>query len=235
MKKISETLLSVALWLENPNNEVIVSSENNDECLKIVAESCVLAAEILKKAATQVVDLEDGKLQNSIEALAEVATCLDQSDDPNLQKQASVLDELLFTIATPPQALANRLAESNSRLEELKKKYNTRNQDNEENSKIADTVKEIEKSPYYKEYRIMEAPLQTRTCPDHPGAQMARVEENMFQCELDKKIYNYEAGYTLNNGQKVPGGSVTNQISGVEFPFTSLFDSREGRLNSNKP
>ena len=58
--------------------------------------------------------------------------------------------------------------------------------------------------------------------------------EHVWQCDLDKKIYNYETGFELNNGSKVPGGDVSEQTQGLNIPFHSIFDTREGRLGYNK-
>jgi len=76
----------------------------------------------------------------------------------------------------------------------------------------------------------LEAPLSTRYCPDHPGVQIARVGEHLWQCELDKKSYNFETGFELNNGSKVPGGDVAQQTQGLNLPYHAIFDTREGRL-----
>ena len=52
--RISEMLKAIASWLESPNNEAILLSEYNDDCLKVVSESCILASSALKKAAQEV-------------------------------------------------------------------------------------------------------------------------------------------------------------------------------------
>ena len=98
--RISEMLKAIASWLESPNNEAILLSEYNDDCLKVVSESCILASSALKKAA-QEVDLiepkEDSNLTpEAIDELAEIAYAFDASGDENLRKQASVIDELLL-------------------------------------------------------------------------------------------------------------------------------------------
>jgi len=237
--RISDLLLSIASWLESPNNEAILLSEYNEDCLKVVSESCVEAASALRKAASTVDNIEPAEeskiTPESIESLAELATALDESGIEDLQKQASVLDELLLTIAAPPNAYADKMAASDDRLEQLKKKYQDVNKDLGDKNKTADAAKAIEKSPAMKECQINDHPLQTKYCPDHPGAPMARVGENEFQCDLDKKIYNYEVGYTLNDGTKVPGGSVQNQSNMIQAPvYENLFDDRVGRLQSNK-
>jgi len=232
--RISEMLTAIASWLESPDNEAILLAEYDEECLQIVANSCVQAAALLKITAEAVEDIEppeESKITpESVEELANLATALDESGDPALQKQASVIDELLLTIASPPDAVAQRQDLLDKRLEEVKKKYEQPRKDLSEVNKIADSEKLIENSNMTKQMDILEAPLSSRYCPDHPGAQMARVGEHMWQCELDKKIYNFETGFTLNNGTKVPGGDVSNQTKAFDAPFYNIFDSREDRL-----
>lgn len=232
--RISEMLNAIATWLESPTNEALLLAEENEQCLKIVAESCVLAAALLKRTADEVDVLEPVEpskiTPDSIQELANLATALDSSGDPRLKKQASVLDELLLTIAAPPNALAQRKAKEDNRIEELRKKYEGPRKELQTMDKVSDSLKTIDKSNMTKQYRILEAPLNTRYCPDHPGAQIARVGENMYQCELDKKTYNFTTGYELQNGEKVPGGDVAEQTKGLSMPFRAIFDDRSGRL-----
>lgn len=237
--RISEMLNAMATWLESPTNEALLLAEEDDHCLKVVAESCVLASALLKKAAEEVDSLEPAApskiTPESIEELANLATALDSSNDPQLRKQASVLDELLLTIAAPPGALAEKRAADDYRIEELRKTYEGPRKELQALEKHEDSLKAIDKSNMTKHYKILEAPLSSRYCPDHPGAQISRVGEHMWQCELDKKTYNYETGFELQNGNKVPGGDVAQQTQGVSAPFHAIFDTREGRLGYNKP
>lgn len=236
--RISELLIAMATELESPENEAVLLAEYNDDCLKLVAEHCVLAAAILKNAAQEVEEIEPALESNitpeSIEGLAGLASALDSSNDPDLKKQASVIDELLLTIAAPPNAIAEKKAANEKRLDELRKKYEDPRKELEETNKIADSLKAIDKSEMTKEYKILEAPLSTRYCPDHAGAQISRIGEHLWQCELDKKTYDFENGFTLNNGTKVPGGDVSQQTQGLNNMQHSIFDTREGRLQSNK-
>lgn len=236
--RIAELLNAIASWLESPNNEALMLAESDAECAGIVAESCVLAAQLLKTAADHVDVLEPPPesliTPESIDGVAALASALDSSGDPELKKQASVIDELLLTIAAPPNVLAARKDLEDNRIEELKKKYENPRQELEKTNKIADSNKAIDKSQFTKEYKILEAPLSSRYCPDHPGAQISRIGEHMWQCDLDKKTYNFETGFTLNNGSKVPGGDVSQQTQGLGVSTHSIFDTREGRLNSNK-
>lgn len=236
--RTAELLNAMAAWLESPNNEALLLAEADETCLQVVAESCVLAAALLKKAAEEV-DILEPKAESlitseSIEETAALAHALDSSDDPQLKKMASVLDELLLTIAAPPQASSEKKAAESYRIEELRKKYQQVGEKLHDYNKIGISEKAIENSGFTKEYKILEAPLSTRYCPDHPGAQIARVGEHVWQCDLDKKIYNYETGFELNNGSKVPGGDVSEQTQGLNIPFHSIFDTREGRLGYNK-
>lgn len=236
--RTAELLNAMAAWLESPNNEAMLLAEGDEDCLRVVAESCVLAAALLKNAADEVDVLEPPTesviTPESIAETAALAQALDDSGDPQLKKMASVLDELLLTIAAPPGALADRKADSYNRIEELRKKYQGNREQLNKYNHIPQTEKAIKDSAFTKEYRILEAPLSTRTCPDHPGAQIARVGEHVWQCELDKKTYNFETGFTLESGEKVPGGDVAQQTAGLEVPFHAMFDTREGRLGYNK-
>lgn len=237
--RIAEMLHAIASWLESPDNEALLLAEYDEKCLQVVAQSCVEAATALKKAAVEVESIEppeESKITSeSIEELANLASALDSSGDPKLKKQASVLDELLLSIAAPPNALAMRKDLQDQRLVELKKKYEQPREDLHEANLIGKSEKAIDKSQMTKTYAIMEAPLSSRYCPDHPGVQIARVGEHMWQCEMDKKTYNFETGFELNNGTKVPGGDVAQQTSNnMNVPSHTIFDTREGRLGYNK-
>lgn len=235
--RIADMLHAMASWLESPNNEAILLAEYHDDSLKIVAENCILAAALLKNAAEQVSTVEppeESKITpEALDDLAALASAFDASGDPGLKKQASVLDELLLSIAAPPPAQRQDLLDA--RTDEIKKKYEDPTKELASLNKTDESHKAIDKSGLTKEYKIMEAPLSSRYCPDHPGVQIARVGEHMWQCELDKKSYNFETGFSLNNGSRVPGGDVSQQTQAVSVPYHAIFDTREGRLGANKP
>lgn len=237
--RISELLLAMAKDLENPENEALLLAEYDENCLNVVASSCVQAAFILRAAAEKVDALEpaaDSKItQDAIDDLGALSASLDSSGDVELMKQASVLDELLLTIAANPTLFAQAKEAENYRLEELRKKYQDPKKELDELNKVSDSLKAIDKSQMTKDYQVLEAPLSTRYCPDHAGVQIARIGEHLWQCELDKKTYNFETGFELENGSKVPGGDVANQTQGLSVPTHSIFDTREGRLGTNKP
>jgi hypothetical protein len=232
--RIGDMLIAIAQWLESPNNEAMLLSEYDDNCLKVVSESCVEAAQLLKKAAREVEALEpeeESKLTaESLEELASIATAFDSSNDPSLKKQASVIDELLLTIAAPENFLKNKRAADDQRIKDLESKYRNPSQELESINKVTDSLKDIENSDMTKRYRIMEHALSTRYDPDMPGVLTSRVGDNLWQSEMTKKVYNYGEGYSLSDGSKVPGSSVSEQTHTDSRDFHSQFDDRESRL-----
>ena len=236
--RISEILNAMASWLESPDNEAVLLSEYDDDCLQVVAESCVAAAMLLKIAAEQVDQIEPPResalTPESLDQLAQIAEAFDCSNDENLKKQASVIDELLLTIASPPNALAERKDLLENRTEELKKKYNNPSKVLEDSNKIADSKSAIENSKMTEHTSIYDRPLKTRYCPDHVGVQARRIGETTVQCPIDHKTYDYESGYVLEDGAKVPGGDVALQSQLNSSPYYAVFDTRTERLMTNK-
>lgn len=79
-----------------------------------------------------------------------------------------------------------------------------------------------------------EGALSTRYCPDHCGTAAFRVAENVYQCPIDGKTYNYEVGYINYKGQRVPGGSIAEQTpSQSDFGGIPLriYDGTQNVLN----
>lgn len=221
--RISELLTAMAAWLESPNNEALLLSEGDEECLKVVASSCVEAAEALKRAAAQVDEMEPASpsaiTPEAIDGLAVLADALDASGDVELKKQASVIDELLLTIAGK-DAFAMRKDLLDNRLVDLKKRYEGNAEMLKEIGRVDSIEKAIKESKMTEEVKIHEEGLSTRTCKKHPGAQMARIGQDLWQCDLDKEVVDYSKD-----------GSVANQTQNSLNNIThSIFDSREGRL-----
>lgn len=53
----------------------------------------------------------------------------------------------------------------------------------------------------------------SRQCPDHPGQQLIRLADNVRQCPLDYKIYDFQHGFTTEDGVRHNGGTVEAQNS----------------------
>jgi hypothetical protein len=94
-------------------------------------------------------------------------------------------------------------------------------------------VKNVDKSERkYPDVSAVAPSLSIRHCPDHHGAQMARVAEGSFQCNIDGRIYNWNSGFKDYDGNIYPGASITS----VDFPnnFESLFETREMATRKNQ-
>lgn len=171
--------------------------------------------------------LENAPIEN-LEATAALANEFDASGDPFLKRQAEILDKALFV-----------LAENSGELTAEQKKYRDRNfdlaynQPREElgkSSRIAEVKKALENAKP-KHYRPMEASLSGRHCPDHPGVSFIRVADYVYQCPLDRKIYDYKEGFSTLKGNTVPGGSVSNQWNDSDLHHAGQmgFETRESK------
>ena len=225
--RASELLLAFAKYLENSNNEIISLAEENDEHLLKVSIACVEAAEILKETAHEIApeEYEESNLTfDSLDSLSAIASMFDSTGDEELKKQASVIDELIANFVVNSDGVSALKKSEAMKIEKMKALYN---QKNSFDPKKAEIKKAFDDSPKTKQYRPLEAPLSTRHCPDHPGTSLIRLEDHVWQCSLDKKIYDFDAGFTTLNGNKVPGGGVEYQTGGDRPVFENSFSTRE--------
>ena len=240
---LSKKLMVIAEWLDAENNELLMEAQEkeNSEYLEKVVEAFVLAAGVIKSGSEEIQALENTEVsveqasvpalsEDKLEELASVASLLDATGDEDLIKKASVLDEILLTMCAPKNYAFNFKKAQEDKVNELRKNYQM---PKEMLDVVADDRKLIEKSPYYKEKRPMEAALSTRYCPDHPGEMLSRVDDSMRQCPLDGKEYSYEAGFERADGAKVPGGTVMDQSQTNQAPGGIDFDTRESRVGIN--
>lgn len=230
--KLSEKLLIVASWLEASENDLLISAEKNEEMLNVVANALVAASEVLYKCAEDIGEIEPAAITDEkLDEMAAVAEAFDESGDPLLQKTAGTIDEILFIFGANKNALAEYKMLENDRIEQLKKKYNGNKEKLDKQIKVSDAVKDIEKSEVYRVFRPLEVSLSGRTCFDHPGAPLIRVGENVWECSLDHKHYDFTAGFTTLNGNRVGGGDVSNQTHLThDVGGHTVFDTREQRL-----
>lgn len=240
--RVSELLTAIAAWLESPENEALLLAEYNEDCLEVVTKGCVQAADVLKQAAfeaEQVEPAEEPKLTpEALDHLNQIITAFDQSGDADLKKTADVMDELLLTIAAPPDWVNEYRKKEDDRIASLQRLYQNPKKQIDEVNDVKGAAKAIDKSEAFKEYRIMQAPLSTRYCPDHPGAPIGRVGSSQWQCSLDGKIFDFESGYTTEKGDKVPPGgapAVANQTPAYHTEPHAIFDTRTERLFGYDP
>lgn len=246
MDELSKKLEELSKELMDRDHDLLVMADKTDnpDVLKCVAFALLNASEALLSASKTVSALKKEASENkdpseeALETLAALAGEFDKSEDPELVRQASVFDEILRTIGGKEAFQKAKEAEA-KKYEDLRKSekeaerdpWNFVKEEFDKQNSVAETQKAVKEQ--VKQYRPMEAPLQTRYCPDHPGAQMARVAEHVYQCSLDKAIYNYQAGYTTLKGNKVPGGDLSLQTVGLNDlpPDHVSFQTRESRLN----
>jgi len=219
-----------------------IAAEVDGSILQTVASALVNAYTTLDKAANTLEELAEKSASNldeeDIDFIAALAAEFDSDDDPVLKKQASVLDQVLLNFAQKGELEKAKKA-SEEEVERLRKKYRQQaseqaykvpSETHEKDIKASESAKEIKDQ--IKEYRPLEASLSTRYCPDHPGGQFARIADGIYQCEIDKKIYNFKEGYTTVNGNKVPGSDVSEQTRslGDRALEQMNFATRESRL-----
>ena len=56
----------------------------------------------------------------------------------------------------------------------------------------------------------------SRHCPEHPGVSLYRIADSVFQCPLDRVIYDYEKGFKTQDGKEYNGGNVAEMTP--DFP-----------------
>lgn len=181
------------------------------------------------------------KEQETIGNSAHLATALDLSEDDELIKFASVLDEILLTIGADRNSTKKYKLAEDKEVEKLRAKFREETlldvyskakiEENKQNNS-EEAIKAIEDK--VKIYRPMEHALSSRQSPDMPGISLMRIGDNVYQCPVTKKIYDYAAGYTTLAGDTIPGTSVTNQtqLSENRSHEHANFSTREEILNS---
>jgi len=234
---LSDKLLTVAKWLESEENELLVEASSNEDHLNNVAVSLVFAAEALKDVANEIKETETNSSELTAEKLDEMAAVaaeFDASCDDLLQKQASVLDEILLTLAAPKNYISDFKQSEEEKLEVIKKKYKAPKEELDKNIGTKEAIEALNKSRMYaapKKGRPLEYSLSTRYCPQHHAALLARVGDNdLWQCQLGHETYNFSEGYKLADGTVVPATSVDQQTPSNYVEPHQIFDSRSQRL-----
>lgn len=280
MSKASKLLEKLADHLTDPNGEILLAAEHDQDVLNIVSFSLAKCAEVLKETARDILKLEghdfdgdaleemalvaselDGDVEFSkysesidnvldllskkdsdisvdLENIVNLATAFDESGDPELGKKASVLDEILLTIGAPKGENYTFKAAEEAELIKLREKYRAGADKfygvgKERTDKIADESNKVIKEKV-RQYKPNEHALSSRYSPDMPGVSLMRIADGVWQDPITKKIYNYEAGYTLDNGSKVPGSSISQQTQNMADNVEQKlnFSTRDDQLNS---
>lgn len=234
---LSEKLRRLAAKLQEEADPILAEAEDSEPTFELVLQAVASSTVSLEEAADLLDKAGVSNLMSvsDIEGLRDWATELDGSGDPALQKKASVLDELLLTLAAPKNAVAQIKANTEDELRRLRDKY--RNQRREElysgpreelrdQRHAAQSEKAVQQQVTKR--RPMQEPLQTRYSPDMPGVPMIRISDGVYQCSATGKIYNFQAGYTTAKGTQIPGTSVQRQTE-LNDPMRghTMFTTRE--------
>jgi hypothetical protein len=211
----------------------------DDHNLNIFAERLSLINSALNDLKKIFKNVAANISENEIEEMGAVAQAFDESGDPLLQKQASVIDEILLTIGADPKAQMAFKKAQEDEIERLRAKYKNVNNDQytkareqeQKEIKVNEAIKDIDEK--IKKYRPMEASLSSRYSPDMPGVSLVRIGDSVWQCPITKKIYDFKNGYTTSKGNIVPGTDVSNQTQNLGFRGQEhmMFSTREGTLN----
>lgn len=210
--------------------ELLVKTANRLDELELFDEAEAIDKYLMSLAGEKEED------NDPLSKMVGLANALDCSGDEQLQKYASVLDEIMLTIGAPRGANHEFESKAEAELDKLREKYRAEGREevykerrkelDEQNGKEA-TTKAL--ADQVKKYKPLEMPLSTRYCPDHPGGLLIRVGDHVYQCEMDKKMYNYQTGFTTNKGNVIPGGGVEHQIKdwGNRDLGHAMFDTRQ--------
>jgi len=162
-----------------------------------------------KNQSSEPKEQDDKVTSEDLEAVAALAEEFSKSGDQLLRRQASVLDQVLLTFAVPEARQAEKAA-YDDKIAQIKNDLKNPPKQQVKNSFKADEMaKAVDQQ--IKEYSPLEAPLKTRSCIDHPGHQLIRLSDDVYECSLDRKKYDYKNGFTTLKGNKVPGGDVSLQ------------------------
>lgn len=162
--------------------------------------------------------------EKDLEAVAALAEEFSKSNDTLLRRQASVLDQVLLTFAVQ-EAKDEQKKAYDAKIAQIKENLGKDKKETVKQSFKADEVAKVV-DENIKEYRPLETPLKTRSCTDHPGHQLIRISDDVYQCSLDKKTYDFKSGYTTLKGNKVPGGDVALQ-SHMSYTNTMSFNQKK--------
>ena len=235
---VSLELRSLINQFEKMADHVIAkAARTNPEALQNYVSAVAGASLMLEKAANST----DGQItEDMLDELVLLAETLDQNADPRIRKQATVLDELLLTLAAPKNSVVQAKIANEDEINRLREKYRTSQREDvykgpkealDKQNLVDKTRKAVDEK--VKTFEPLEAPLQTRYSPDTPGSMTTRVADGVYQDVTTGKQYDYNNGYTTNKGNKIPGSSVDQQIPdlGDYQEGQNLFETREALMS----
>jgi hypothetical protein len=235
---IQSDIRILAKRFEQMADEILEKNQDSprfQQLVEAVAATSLALEKRAEEAEEQPLDFDEVQL----EEIAALAQSFDESEDPFLQKQASVLDELLLTLAAPKNAVAQARKADEDEINALREKYRRSRGEEcysfpkeslDKQNQVKETAAAVDK---VKRFAPLEAPLSTRYAPDYPGNMMTRINDHVYQDPMTGKIYDYKAGYRTNKGNEVPGTAVENQIPdlGTAQQSHTMFSTRESMMS----
>jgi len=139
------------------------------------------------------------------------------TDGHNVEFKTGVGNQTSFATAAPkPQAAflttPNQQAKENHSFEHnkgTKKDTDFKKETPELYAKFKGFTKKADKIEIYDKL-FGPVQVQTRHCPDHNGISLYRIADKIYQCPLDRQVYDFEKGFTTQSGEENLGGSVAN-------------------------
>lgn len=253
MNEASHKLLELAKTVRAESSKILAQAAGTPEYPKLL-ESLAASVEFLETGAGQKAGAD------RLSALVALANVLDESRDTVLMKYAAVLDGVIEEEALKKKEAQYTRYNFPEGFDKLKQRLEKEKVQKPDTWEAIDKIRETDRTDkresnyggaykkrkdeacrpaevhrQYKEqvahYRPLQMPLSTRTCPDHPGAQMMRVADNTYQCSLDHRIYPWNEGFVTYKGNVVPGGDVANQIKDWNAGVGHyLFQTRESQM-----
>jgi hypothetical protein len=216
---IGMDLRVLAKKLENETDELIVKAASKDRAtFEKVSQAIAAASTLLEEVAS---DMDDDTLDftpEKLDELAAVAKAFDESGDPLLRKQASLLDEILLSIASPRGLIARAKKSREDEINKLRAEMRIKSREAayEAPKQALDKMNLVKEQSsavdeQIKRFMPLEAPLQTRYSPDMPGGHMTRITDHIFQDIITGKTFDFRSGYKTIKGNEIPGGDVANQ------------------------
>jgi hypothetical protein len=229
--------LKLSKRVEVAADEYLDKWQDDPEEFQVLVQAVAEASSQIENLAEKIGN--DPKITSKqLDEIAALAQSFDESGEPFLQKQASVLDELLLTIAAPKSAIAQAKKAEEDEVNRLRDKYRKSRADEcyefpkeslDKQNQVKETAAAVDK---VKRFAPLEAPLSTRYAPDYPGNMMTRINDHVYQDPMTGKIYDFKAGYRTNKGNEVPGTAVENQIPdlGTVQEGHTMFSTRESLM-----
>jgi hypothetical protein len=158
----------------------------------------ILASNAIDMAIEEAMDSES-PFENTVKTLCVFCNLLDADGRAEV---SDIIDSVIESVSSVEEEIVATAAE-NDKKENL----------NLFDSLVGDIAKVEPHREGFAETGLSGSTLSSRTSPENPGVLMVRVEDGVYQDILTKKVYDFNNGWIDNQGNKHPGGSISNQTA----------------------